>query len=149
MKGENYTPASGMGNNFCNVLKICVHNKLRNKYYCANDYFDTILWNSRLNHDCKDAVSSYTEAEAKDTGLNAQLTLQCASIIPKVFSKLTYAFDICVTFQKKFKCTSFDYRRYFMHKYWVFFIDLAVYIKSFLAIYCPWLQTYQICFASL
>nr|XP_045603883.1 Golgi apparatus protein 1-like [Procambarus clarkii] len=38
----------------------------------------------KLNKECKDAVSNYTEAEAKDTKLNAQLTIQCAAAIPQM-----------------------------------------------------------------
>ncbi|XP_037799147.1 Golgi apparatus protein 1-like [Penaeus monodon] len=37
-----------------------------------------------LERECKKVVGNYTEAEAKNTGLNAQLTMQCASVIPQV-----------------------------------------------------------------
>lgn len=38
----------------------------------------------KLNKECKDVVSNYTEAEARDTGLNAQLTVHCAAAIPQM-----------------------------------------------------------------
>ncbi|XP_064105225.1 Golgi apparatus protein 1-like [Macrobrachium nipponense] len=38
----------------------------------------------KLNQECKEVIGNYTAAEAKDTGLNAQLTLQCASVVPQI-----------------------------------------------------------------
>ncbi|KAG7170035.1 Golgi apparatus protein 1-like [Homarus americanus] len=46
---------------------------------CLQDNLEQIT-----REDCKNAVGNYTEAEAKDTRLNSQLTVQCAAAIPEM-----------------------------------------------------------------
>lgn len=62
-----------------NLAKFCSdHTGPRDEITCLQDNLE------QLSKECKHAVSNYTEAEAKDTKLNAELTIQCASAIPQM-----------------------------------------------------------------
>nr|XP_053632140.1 Golgi apparatus protein 1-like [Cherax quadricarinatus] len=69
-----------------NLAKFCSdHTGPRDEITCLQDNLE------QLSKECKHAVSNYTEAEAKDTKLNAELTIQCASAIPQVSFYCNYS----------------------------------------------------------